>query len=93
MLLFFDRAYNSQQIEAGYSQPEKGKENQTHVPSQKEPRRALDLSLQLIQPSLLISKPLPLEKKRKEKLLSVQSYLFVGIFLLCLAIHNNHLDD
>ena len=43
-----DRPYNLQQIEAGYFQPEKGKESQTPMPSEKELRHAPDLSLKLI---------------------------------------------
>ena len=45
LLLFFDRAYNSQQIEARYSQSEKGKENRTRMSSKKN-------CVKLIQPSL-----------------------------------------
>ena len=43
--LFLDRAHNSQQIEAEYSQPEKGKENGTLMSGKKN-------CVKLIQPSL-----------------------------------------
>ena len=45
LLLFLDRAYNSQQIEARYSQSEKGKENRARLSSKKN-------CVKLIQPSL-----------------------------------------
>ena len=45
LLLFFDRAHNSQQTEAEYSQPEKGKENRTLMSGKKN-------CVKLIQPSL-----------------------------------------
>lgn len=43
LLLFFDRAHNSQ-IEAEYSQPEKGKENRTLMSGKKN-------CVKLVQPS------------------------------------------
>ena len=63
----FDRAYISQQIEAGI------------------------LSLKAYSAlSLNFQAPPP---QKKKKLLSVQRYLFAGIFLLYFVIHNNHLEN
>ena len=72
--LFLDRAHNSHQIEAEYSQPEKGKENGTLLWAK---RTASSL---FSPPSEYLNPYLP-----KKKFLSVQSYLSIGISLLCLV--------
>ena len=84
--LFLDRAHNSQQIEAEYSQPEKGKENGTLMSGKKN-------CVKLIQPSLWISKPFPPKKKISERSkFFIHWYIFIVLSVSITVIKMTKLD-